>query len=40
MSHGVPIDGWLNGETYSVRVNGSNPINTKLSSIYRLKVNE
>jgi hypothetical protein len=38
-SHGAPIDGWLNGEKYSVRINGSNPISTDLSSAYRLKVN-
>ena len=39
-SHSVPIDGWLSGGTYTVRVNGSGPINTTLASIYSVKVNE
>jgi len=38
-SHSVPIDGWINGDTYTVRVNGGTPIETTLGDIYRQTVN-
>ena len=38
-SHSVPIEGWLNGEKYTVEVNGNRRENVTLAEVYRDAVN-